>query len=148
MEFCFCLRIASAQEYKMVKQERRHKYRDLELEERRYSIAVVYPDMVSGVSILEYLKLMVKRLTKMQHNLTYVVDCSPNSDLCQINRYRNHLPSRFSLNPGDYLERRSTWKLILFCAAAALCILLLITVSLRFKTTRLSMFQESRCYCN
>ena len=74
----------------MVKQERRHKYRDLELEERRYSIAVVYPDMVSGVSILEYLKLMVKRLTKMQHNLTYVVDCSPNSDLCQINRYLAH----------------------------------------------------------
>ena len=51
----------------MVELEQRHKYWDWELEERRYSIAVVYLDMESGVSILEYLKLMDKRLTKMQH---------------------------------------------------------------------------------
>ena len=51
----------------MVELEQRHKYWDLELEERIYSTAVVYPDMESGVSILEYLKLMDKRLTKMQH---------------------------------------------------------------------------------
>ena len=43
--------------------------------------------------------------------------------------------SRFSLNPGDYLERRSTWKLIFFAAAAALLLLLLITVSLRLSKT-------------
>ena len=43
--------------------------------------------------------------------------------------------TRFSLNPGDYLERRSTWKLIFFAAAAALLLLLLITVSLRLRKT-------------
>ena len=43
--------------------------------------------------------------------------------------------TRFSLNPGDYLERRSTWKLIFFAAAAALLLLLLITVSLRLSKT-------------
>ena len=42
------------------------------------------------------------------------------------------LSDRFSLNPGDYLERRSTWKLILVLSGAALTLLLLITVSLRW----------------
>ena len=63
--------------------------------------------------------------------------------------------TRFSLNPGDYLERRSTWKLILFFAAAALILLLLITVSLRSRKMLAPtflyssfLFQESRCNCD
>ena len=40
-------------------------------------------------------------------------------------------PFPWSLNPGDYLERRATWLLILCCSGAMLALLLLLIVTMR-----------------
>jgi len=54
----------------------------------------------------------------------------------------------FSLNPGDYLERRSTWKLILVLSGAALTLLLLITVSLRNRVAiAIELIEEGSIAC-
>ena len=63
------------------------KFMDLESEERRYSTAEPFHDMVSGVSEVGYLKLKDTRLKMMQHQLANVVGYSPNQDLYQINRH-------------------------------------------------------------
>ena len=60
--FCFCLEITFVQECKMDLREQRHKYLDLALVERIYSIVEAYHDMVSDVSIPGCLKLQARTL--------------------------------------------------------------------------------------
>ena len=40
-------------------------------------------------------------------------------------------PFPWSLNPGDYLERRATWLLVLCCSGGLLAVLLLLIVTMR-----------------
>ena len=40
-------------------------------------------------------------------------------------------PFPWSLNPGDYLERRATWLLVLCCSGGLLALLLLLIVTMR-----------------